>query len=246
MIEQEKSGKYIAEKRKQLGMTQKDLAERIGLTDKAVSKWERGKSMPDNAILDEVCEALNISFNEYLSGEDIAEEHYADKAEHNMKELMVENNKESKGRKLAVGVMIISVLFIIVGVYGMVLIPGGRIMGFVDIPSFTLLVGLVIILMIVSGYLGDFIQALQILFKKKEYTDLHLGKGISSLKLMIILNVFVGLFLTVSQCIFLLYGLNEKSGVAGMMPLLLLPLWYGLLLDLIWLPCYFRLLRRKD
>ena len=54
MLNQEKTGKYIAEKRKQMGMTQKQLAEQVGITDKAVSKWERGKSIPDSMVMEEI------------------------------------------------------------------------------------------------------------------------------------------------------------------------------------------------
>ena len=66
-----KIGKYIASKRKSLGMTQKQLAEKLGMSDKSVSKWERGVCLPDVSVYKELCSILGISLNEFLAGEDI-------------------------------------------------------------------------------------------------------------------------------------------------------------------------------
>ena len=70
-MDQLKIGKFIAECRKQEGLTQMQLSEKLGITDKAISKWERGISMPDASIMLEVCGILGISVNELLSGEKI-------------------------------------------------------------------------------------------------------------------------------------------------------------------------------
>ena len=64
-----KIGKYIAGKRKDLGMTQKQLAEKLGMSDKSVSKWERGVCLPDVSVYSELCQILGISINEFLAGE---------------------------------------------------------------------------------------------------------------------------------------------------------------------------------
>ena len=68
-MDQIKIGKFIAECRKRKNLTQMQLAEKLGITDKAVSKWERGVAMPDSSIMLELCDVLNISVNELLSGE---------------------------------------------------------------------------------------------------------------------------------------------------------------------------------
>lgn len=73
MLNQEKTGKFMAEMRRQQNLTQRQLAEQVGVSDKTVSKWETGRSMPDNAILLDVCLILNISVNELLSGEKFSE-----------------------------------------------------------------------------------------------------------------------------------------------------------------------------
>lgn len=64
-------GQYIAGKRKALGLTQKQLAEKLGVSDKSVSKWERGVCLPDVSLYTELCAALGIGINEFLSGDDI-------------------------------------------------------------------------------------------------------------------------------------------------------------------------------
>ena len=69
-----KIGRYIAEKRKRARLTQRQLADKLGKSDKSVSKWERGICLPDVSVYMELCEILEISVNEFLAGEDISEE----------------------------------------------------------------------------------------------------------------------------------------------------------------------------
>ena len=73
-MDQIKIGKFIASCRKEEGMTQAELAEKLGISDRAVSKWETGKSMPDSGIMLELCGFLKINVNELLSGERIMAE----------------------------------------------------------------------------------------------------------------------------------------------------------------------------
>ena len=73
-MDQIKIGKYIAGKRKDKGMTQVQLAETLGVTDKSVSKWERGICLPDVSNYTELCKQLDISLNEFFAGEDIPAE----------------------------------------------------------------------------------------------------------------------------------------------------------------------------
>ena len=66
-----KIGKFIAENRKKQHLTQAELAEKLNITDRAVSKWECGKSLPDSALMPELCKVLEISINELLTGENL-------------------------------------------------------------------------------------------------------------------------------------------------------------------------------
>ncbi|MDD6656052.1 MAG: helix-turn-helix transcriptional regulator [Lachnospiraceae bacterium] len=76
-MDQIKIGKFIAACRKEKGYTQASLAEELGITDRAVSKWETGKSLPDSSIMLELCELLSINVNELLKGEHMDMEEYA-------------------------------------------------------------------------------------------------------------------------------------------------------------------------
>ena len=68
-MDQIKIGEFIAECRKKQNLTQGQLAEKLGITDRAVSKWENGRTMPDSSLMLDLCSILNISVNELLSGE---------------------------------------------------------------------------------------------------------------------------------------------------------------------------------
>lgn len=97
-MDQEKIGKFIASCRKDAGLTQASLAEKLGITDRAVSKWENGKSMPDVSIMKELCVILGINVNELLSGERLEMEHYRDMAEENL--LQLKKAEELSNKKL--------------------------------------------------------------------------------------------------------------------------------------------------
>lgn len=89
-MNQVKIGKFIAAMRKRKGITQKELAEQLGISDKTVSKWECGKGMPENDFMLPLCDILQISANELLSGERLSELQYAQHAENNISELLEE------------------------------------------------------------------------------------------------------------------------------------------------------------
>ena len=95
-MDQLKIGKFISECRKNVKLTQMQLAEKLGITDKAVSKWERGIAMPDSSIMLELCEILGISVNELLSGERISMENNHQKNEQLLLEMTKELEKKNK------------------------------------------------------------------------------------------------------------------------------------------------------
>jgi transcriptional regulator with XRE-family HTH domain len=97
-MDQIKIGKFIACCRKEQGLTQAALAEKLGISDRAVSKWETGRSMPDSGIMLELCEILKINVNELLSGEKIMAESYNKLAEENLLEMR--RQVEEKNRQM--------------------------------------------------------------------------------------------------------------------------------------------------
>jgi len=117
-MDQEKIGKFILELRKQKGMTQKELAEKVGVSDKTISKWECGNSIPDITYLEALCNSLDISVNELLSGERLTGESYSEKAEENIMALMKENESNKKGIpwKIILGILLCLVSILYIGV----------------------------------------------------------------------------------------------------------------------------------
>lgn len=107
-MEQVKIGKFIAECRKNKNMTQAQLAEKLNITDRAISKWETGKGMPDSSIMLELCDELDITVNELLSGEMISMNEYNKKAEENLLEL--KKIDESKNKMLLQSEIVIGLL----------------------------------------------------------------------------------------------------------------------------------------
>jgi len=121
-MDQIKIGKFIAERRKLNAMTQMQLAEKMGVSDRAVSKWERGKSMPDSSIMLELCAVLGISVNDLLCGEVVTMENYNVKLEQQMLEMVKE--KEASDKMLlrlewVIGILSVLILLIpvIIGSY---------------------------------------------------------------------------------------------------------------------------------
>jgi len=83
-MDQEKIGKFIAECRKAKKITQSELAEQLGVTDRSVSNWENGKNMPDLSLFKPLCTILDITINELLSGEKLSKQEYQEKLEENI------------------------------------------------------------------------------------------------------------------------------------------------------------------
>lgn len=108
-----KIGKYIAGKRKGLGLTQKQLAEKLGMSDKSVSKWERGIRLPDVSVYMELCNILEISINEFLAGEDISEENIIKKSEDNLIRVAKDSKYKQKNLK---GVIVVLLVITIIAV----------------------------------------------------------------------------------------------------------------------------------
>ena len=94
-MDQKKIGAFIARRRKELDMTQKELAEKLGITDRAVSKWETGRSMPDLSLLQPLSHVLEIDVNDLLNGAIISEDKYRKKSGENLISLAELNRLKS-------------------------------------------------------------------------------------------------------------------------------------------------------
>ncbi|MBO5313619.1 MAG: helix-turn-helix transcriptional regulator [Clostridia bacterium] len=145
-MDQIKIGKFIAERRKMAGMTQAQLAEKLYITDRAVSKWERGISMPDSSIMLELCSVLKITVNDLLSGEVVTVSEYNEKLEQNMMEMVKE--KENMDRRLLSLEVVIGILSIII------------LISFTFLASFIQMESWLRIILIVAGFVIGIVGAM--------------------------------------------------------------------------------------
>ena len=111
-MDQIKIGKFIAECRKKNNLTQMKLAEKLNITDRAVSKWENGKAMPDSSIMLELCSELNINVNDLLCGEKISKDAYNKQLEQNIIDMI--KQKEASDKRLLTMEIVMGVLISIV------------------------------------------------------------------------------------------------------------------------------------
>ena len=111
-MDQLKIGKFIAECRKKKNLTQLQLAEKLNITDRAVSKWETGKSLPDSSIMLELCKLLEISVNDLLSGEVVTMENYNKEMENRLVEMI--KQKEDSDKRLLTLEWVIGILSVII------------------------------------------------------------------------------------------------------------------------------------
>ena len=111
-MDQEKIGRYIAEKRRGLGLTQKQLAQELDMSDKSVSKWERGICLPDVSIYSDLCEILGIQISEFFAGEDIPTEAVAEYSEKSLIQAAEDERKYRKKIKHLTAGIIASVILL--------------------------------------------------------------------------------------------------------------------------------------
>lgn len=111
-----KIGEFIKEKRKELSITQKELAQKLGCTDKAISRWETGKGLPDSSFLIPLSNILGVTVNELLSGEKVPAETLKEKADDNLVSAVKENEKVKKDNKLTKVLLAVAVIFCITSI----------------------------------------------------------------------------------------------------------------------------------
>lgn len=116
-MDQIKIGKFIAQCRKEKKLTQAQLAEQLNITDRAVSKWETGKGMPDASIMIELCEILGICVNELFSGERVKMEDFNKKADENLIELKMRNEALNKAARFGFGIAQILLLVVLYSIF---------------------------------------------------------------------------------------------------------------------------------
>lgn len=140
------TGQYIARKRKEKNMTQAQLAERLGVSNKAVSKWENGKCMPDYSIVAELCKELEITIAELMDGENAADGSIRAYDNTQIMELLKRTQELEKQKNIIYGVLIMFM--------GIALMPVSHMIGGTDIKDFVsgVIMGISIAVMLVGIY----------------------------------------------------------------------------------------------
>ena len=121
-MDQVKIGKFIAERRKKQNLTQMQLSEQLGITNRAISKWETGKAMPDSAIMLELCTLLGITVNDLLSGEIVTMDNYNKESENNLLEMVKQKEQADKQLlhlEIVIGVLLSIVMFVLIMIAGL-------------------------------------------------------------------------------------------------------------------------------
>lgn len=163
-MNQEKIGKFIAACRKEKSYTQAALAEKLGITDRAISKWENGKSLPDASIMLELCNELGITVNELLSGERLDMEHYQKNAENNL--LAMKQKDEKMEHKLHIMGHVFMAEYGILGIVAVIIFAYHLYLNYTDINYNGEYFGMLCPLFIIMAFLGVLSCALMIFLKK--------------------------------------------------------------------------------
>ena len=124
-MDQIKIGKFIATLRKEQNMTQVELASKLGVTDRAVSKWENGRGLPDLSLVVSLAEVLGVTINELLSGERIEEEQYQEKLEENIVQTIEYSKNKIRSTKknfATISIIVFIVVFLVIIIVRIVII----------------------------------------------------------------------------------------------------------------------------
>ncbi len=111
-MDQERIGKFIAECRKEKNLTQQELAERLGVSDRTIGNWENGRNMPDLSLFKPLCQELDITLNDLMSGEKVSQKEYQEKFEEN-----IVNTIDYSTKKITKYNQVISLILIIFGLF---------------------------------------------------------------------------------------------------------------------------------
>lgn len=248
MLNQEKTGKFMAEMRRQQNLTQRQLAEQVGVSDKTVSKCETGRSMPDNAILLDVCLILNISVNELLSGEKFSEEHYVNKAEENMIELVKESEYQKRKGNWTIFGTIFSFVMLVMACVFVVLSTAGveSFSWFIDMPSIIIPLGITFFVLIASESLWDFGQVFAIVYGKKEYHDEQVKNSWCAMKTVLCTIPIAGVFTLLVSLVAIIGHLSNTELLGPHIAVAVLSVFYCSIVEILLMPTAVRLYKKKS
>lgn len=243
-MDQIKIGRFIAEMRKEQNLTQQDLAEKLGISNKTISKWECGNGMPDYAVMEGLCDTLKININELLSGERLPSQEYSKKAEENMISLIQERSQTNKrdireGIKFMIGIVVLAFF-----VWLTIIMWGGApvVACFFDFTSILYVLIMTVIVMVISGTLKDFLKAFPLAMRKVVSTEIgQVKKSLLAVKIAMITVNAVGIMAFVIGFIIILGQLVDFERIGINLAVAMLSIMYGIAITILLIPIYTRL-----
>ena len=236
-MNQVKIGKFIAEMRKEQNLTQKQLADKLGISDRTISKWECGKGMPDVGLMIPLCEEIKINVNELLSGERLSENHYSKRAEENMMRLIEENGNKKKREMMYALTYGLAIVMVAVLLVVSLWTQGFSIIYYIEPPSFIFISVMLILFLGAAGLLKDFFHAFVLAFKDKQPDkDNAYERAENAVDLAIKVSILDGVLLFLFSFIFVLRGLGNPETIGPNLAVAMLSMLYGILCATIFLP----------
>lgn len=241
-MEQQKIGKFIHELRKEKELTQKQLAEQVGVSDKTISKWETGRGIPDTAIMSELCEVLGISINELLSGEKLSVDNYNGKAEENMVNLLKDTEQQKEKQKWSKVNIVLNLLWVLLLVFMIFILGLGKpnIYWFLDTPSLILNLGFLILGLGVGGQLKFFWMGIKAACVSEYSKDARnylekaqLQKSEYALGFGIKVILLSSLASSIISCITILGNLDDISYLGPNLAVMMLTVLYGIVFSMV-------------
>ena len=239
-MEQQKIGKFIHDLRKEKEMTQKQLADCVGVSDKTISKWETGRGIPDTAIMGELCKVLGISINELLSGERLSVDSYSGKAEENMVNLL--RDKEQEKQKWSKVNVALNLLWLLLFIFMIFILGMGQpdIYWFIDMPSLYLNIGFLILGLGISGQLKFFWMGIKAAFVRegskdvKKYLDKsQLQKSEYALGFGIKIILLSSIAASIISFVTIWGNLDDMSALGPNLAVMMLTVLYGIVFSMI-------------
>ena len=239
-------GKFISNLRKEHNMTQKQLAEMLCVSDKAVSRWETGKGLPDTATMPLLCKALGITMNELLSAERLTETNYYEKAEENIVQLMRITEGNQKEEKYLVLRTVIGMAALVVVILGIIYFSGGLglLISLLDLPSLIVLITASMLMIGLGGQMKYFwisfgmaltVRTDEAIEKKKS----EIQRCVMALKYAMKTFVYVGATVFVITLVVILFQVSGDTVILkNNLAVASIIILYSLLINIFILPFY--------
>lgn len=232
-MDQIKIGKFIAEMRKKQGLTQRQLAEQLNVTDKTISKWETGYRLPDVSLLLELSSVLDVDINELLAGEQystkgVSSEEYMEKSESNILGLVntlndMEKKSRSKNIGTLAGFLLTGLAFLYLFAFSLRL---GKVVDIFDLPTLLYLLGLKVTILSITGWFHDYLHAWSALFLKRKLSKKQVELAIQAVDYAGAITLALGSLIALLGLFSLLNYMNPSTSMWTSLAQIVLTLLY--------------------